>query len=83
MENVNCDFCGSSESEVAVAQKDIVHLCAPEDQTFYLHRCRQCGMIYLNPRPTPEQGDFARVMRQHCRTCRIFHIDTMLNSYYA
>ena len=52
MEFINCDFCGSSETDILVAQKDIFHRRALDSQEFYLTKCRQCSLIYLNPRPS-------------------------------
>jgi SAM-dependent methyltransferase len=55
MELVNCDFCNSSEAEIVVSQKDVVHRCAPPTQQFSLTKCQQCSLIYLNPRPSPDE----------------------------
>lgn len=52
-EDVACDFCGACDSTLVWARlqdRDI-----PADETFSIVRCRRCGLVYLNPRPTPEQ----------------------------
>ena len=50
METVACDLCGSDESEVLIRQQDL--LLAVTDEEFTIGRCRRCGLIYLNPRPS-------------------------------
>ena len=52
METVNCDLCGADDTELVFEEKDLLHRI---DGTFYLVRCRQCGLMYLNPRPTIEE----------------------------
>jgi len=55
MEIVNCDFCGSSNSQQIVAQEDIVHRSAKG--IFILYRCTECSLIYQNPRLSPDELD--------------------------
>ncbi len=52
MERVNCDLCGADDAEPLLEEKDRLHHI---EGTFTLVRCRQCGLMYLNPRPTPEE----------------------------
>jgi SAM-dependent methyltransferase len=52
METVNCDLCGADDTELVLEEKDLLHRIGG---TFYLVRCRQCGLMYLNPRPTIEE----------------------------
>lgn len=52
METVNCDLCGANDTELVFREKDRLHHI---EGTFNLVRCRQCGLIYLNPRPTIEE----------------------------
>ena len=52
MEYVNCDLCGASETTLLFEEKDRLHKIPG---TFHLVRCNQCGLIYLNPRPTKEE----------------------------
>lgn len=53
MENVTCMLCGSGDARIRVVQRD-VNLRLSE-QTFTLVQCKGCGLIFLNPRPTPEE----------------------------
>ena len=50
METVSCDLCGSNESDVLIRQQDM--LLAVTDEEFTIVRCRQCRLVYLNPRPS-------------------------------
>jgi SAM-dependent methyltransferase len=47
-EKTYCDFCNSNSSDILVSQKDIIHRCAPPDREFYLRKCCDCGLIYLD-----------------------------------
>ncbi len=49
MERVACDLCGSETSSPALSGPDRVSWLAGE---FTLVRCRDCGLLYQNPRPT-------------------------------
>jgi SAM-dependent methyltransferase len=51
MEFVTCILCDTADSTIAVMQRD-VNLGRGEE-FFTLVRCDGCGLIYLNPRPTP------------------------------
>ena len=50
MEMVACDLCQSDQSDVVARQRDL--LLAVTNDEFTIVRCRQCGLIYLNPRPS-------------------------------
>ena len=50
MESTNCELCGSSQADVVVRQKDLLHRVT--DDTYTIVRCAACGFLYLNPRPT-------------------------------
>jgi SAM-dependent methyltransferase len=52
MELVVCDLCQSDQSDVIARQQDL--LLAVTNDEFTIVRCRQCGLIYLNPRPSKE-----------------------------
>jgi len=52
METVNCNLCGADDSELVLEGKDRLHGI---EGTFRLVRCRHCGLIYLNPRPEPDE----------------------------
>ena len=51
LETVACDLCGEKDSEVVVRQRDLLHHVSPDE--FSVVRCLNCGLLYLNPRPTP------------------------------
>lgn len=50
MEYVNCNLCGADDSEIILRE----HLLS-KGESFNIVRCRRCGLIYVNPRPTPEK----------------------------
>jgi SAM-dependent methyltransferase len=50
METVSCDLCGSDQSDLLIRQRDL--LLAVTDEEFTIVRCQQCGLVYLNPRPS-------------------------------
>ena len=52
MESVPCDFCRSDQGEVVTRQRDLL-LEVTKDE-FTIVRCRQCSLIYLNPRPSKD-----------------------------
>ncbi len=52
MEFVSCDLCRSDQSELVTRQRDLL-LEVTQDE-FTIVRCRQCGLIYLNPRPSKD-----------------------------
>ena len=52
MESVICDLCHSDQSEVVTRQRDL--LLEVTNDEFTIVRCHQCGLIYLNPRPSKD-----------------------------
>lgn len=52
LETISCDLCGSDDTDLVFEERDYLHRI---DGTFRLVRCRQCGLMYLNPRPSPEE----------------------------
>jgi SAM-dependent methyltransferase len=52
MELVICDICHSDRSEIIIRQQDLL-LKVTQDE-FTIVRCRRCGLIYLNPRPSKD-----------------------------
>jgi SAM-dependent methyltransferase len=50
LEAVRCDLCGSNETEMLIKQRDL--LLATTNEEFTIVTCRNCGLIYLNPRPS-------------------------------
>lgn len=55
MEWIFCDLCGANDTDLLYAEKDRLHRL---EGVFYLVRCRRCGLIYINPRPTPEEMSY-------------------------
>lgn len=53
MERVACDFCGSTNAEEVTRQTDILHKTTAE--VFFVVRCRDCGLQFVNPRPSREE----------------------------
>jgi len=49
VETVDCNLCGADDGELVLEGHDRLHGIGG---TFRLVRCRRCGLIYLNPRPT-------------------------------
>src|SRR6185295_6055054 len=52
MEFVSCDLCRSDQSELVIRQRDL--LLKVTNDEFTIVRCCQCGLIYLNPRPSKD-----------------------------
>jgi len=53
MEKVSCILCGSVRSTEFIRQRDI-NLNLSESE-FAVVQCRDCSLLYLNPRPTPTE----------------------------
>ena len=52
MELVFCDLCHSNQSDVMVEQRDL--LLEVSRDLFTIVKCRNCGLVYLNPRPSKD-----------------------------
>jgi 2-polyprenyl-3-methyl-5-hydroxy-6-metoxy-1,4-benzoquinol methylase len=52
MEHVNCAICGKDDAAPALKTRDRNWRLPGE---FTLVRCRGCGLVYLDPRPSPEE----------------------------
>lgn len=52
MESVDCNLCGADDPRVIYVGSDRL-LKVPGK--FILVQCNQCGLVYLNPRPSPEE----------------------------
>lgn len=52
LESVSCPLCRSSQSRQLLRARDLSTLLPGE---FPLVRCLECGMVYVNPRPAPEE----------------------------
>lgn len=50
MESVPCDLCRADDAEPVLRQRDL--LLGTTDEEFTIVRCRRCGLLYLNPRPS-------------------------------
>lgn len=58
MENISCDLCGVDDAEIIFSGMGWKQ---PVPDGCVLVRCHQCGLMYLNPRPTPDEiGNFYR-----------------------
>ncbi len=49
MENIPCDYCGSDNPELKWRAPDRL---TNTGEVFSVVKCRQCGLIYVNPRPS-------------------------------
>ena len=51
-ETVRCNLCGSDDSELIITSFDRLH---PQNVgVFKMVRCKSCGLVFQNPRPTQE-----------------------------
>ncbi len=50
LEMVACGLCDSAAAELELEARDWLH---GSGETFHYVRCRNCGLVYLNPRPAP------------------------------
>lgn len=51
LETTNCDLCGSGNNTLLLQAKDYRY---GHPEVFDIVKCKDCGLIYLNPRPTAE-----------------------------
>lgn len=52
MEYVKCDFCNNNGAKLLFSKKDKFGL---SDCDFKVVQCRNCGLIYINPRPSEDE----------------------------
>lgn len=52
VETIRCDLCGADDSALVLREKDRLHHI---EGIFDLVRCCRCGLMYINPRPGPEE----------------------------
>lgn len=52
MENISCPLCDSYKTSFITEAEDAVY---PTGERFTLVRCSNCGLVYLNPRPTIDE----------------------------
>jgi SAM-dependent methyltransferase len=53
MEYIPCNLCGSDRSTVLFRCKD--YFLNISDLEYAVVKCRECGLVYVNPRPTEEE----------------------------
>jgi SAM-dependent methyltransferase len=53
MQVVACELCGSRGAHEFFRQRDLTHRIS--DEEFIVVRCDGCGLLYLNPRPNPDE----------------------------
>ncbi len=53
VEPATCVLCGSADTDEVCAARD--RLAAGPSPRFTLVRCRGCGLVYLDPRPSPDE----------------------------
>jgi 2-polyprenyl-3-methyl-5-hydroxy-6-metoxy-1,4-benzoquinol methylase len=76
---VGCPLCGSERHEAALSATDPSNPASPSE--FHIVRCAECGLHFINPRPTPESmGRFyATNYRPHLGQA---HRDRRLRGWY-
>jgi SAM-dependent methyltransferase len=52
LEYVNCNICNTDSTDVLFVKKDKFRISGED---FNIVKCRNCGLIYINPRPTEEE----------------------------
>jgi SAM-dependent methyltransferase len=52
METADCILCGARETRLAFTGKDRLAVTA---EPFSIVQCQRCGLLFLNPRPSPEE----------------------------
>lgn len=53
MEMISCNICGSKESDLLFSQRDLMF--GKDETLFNVVKCRTCGLMFTNPRPTEEE----------------------------
>jgi len=51
LESINCDLCGSNNNALLLQARDYRY---GHTEMFNIVKCKECGLIYLNPRPSVE-----------------------------
>lgn len=52
LEHVACKLCGKDDAAVLFSRRDEL---TRRETEFRVVRCRECGLVYVNPRPTPRE----------------------------
>lgn len=81
-EYVNCNLCGKDNFELYLKQQDVRYDTTPRD-IFNLVRCKNCGLVYLNPRPTrkyiinfyPSDYDVYRINEKQAHFKKFFNLN--------
>jgi SAM-dependent methyltransferase len=52
MESIRCNLCDTGKTDLLFSKKDKFRI---SEDDFNVVRCKNCGLIYVNPRPTQEE----------------------------
>jgi len=55
LEYVGCALCGGNNTELVIKVYNTHDAYSITNQSFNLVKCRNCGLLYINPRPTKEE----------------------------
>lgn len=58
LEYIKCAICGESKEDLLMEVKNTHGSHRLSDEKFYLVRCKDCGLVYINPRP--KQNEIGR-----------------------
>lgn len=62
LEYVRCAFCGKNKKNLLMEVKNTHGFHWISDEKFNLVRCRNCGLVYINPRPNQDEiGKFYNI----------------------
>lgn len=53
MQKINCNICNSDNSKLLFKNHDRYY--SNKDKTFDIVKCNNCGLVYINPQPTPAE----------------------------
>jgi 2-polyprenyl-3-methyl-5-hydroxy-6-metoxy-1,4-benzoquinol methylase len=53
MEYIRCPLCEADRTKLVFRRKDFMHKVSEEE--FCVVRCKKCGLVYINPRPSEEE----------------------------
>lgn len=83
MENITCVLCDADNTEKVIDARDIRYRTT--DESFSLVRCRNCGLVYVNPRPEKEriEGYYPQNYRTHNTIKSPEYIKSRMEKYRA
>lgn len=55
LEHVECAICSRNNEEPLIEAKNIHGSYLISDERFRLVKCKDCGLVYINPRPVREE----------------------------